>query len=218
MKYLTYLPMLAIALSGAKADQEDRGFIRQFINDTIEAVQDIDIPEIPAIGEGNLLTTLTCDAETSQECMLLDGVKGINICRSIGGVELTLCAPKVLGRFVGNKSNCFIPFWNDKCGCCGGECKNAQTAECPCKCQEGRGVLVNHNVFQVFGYQVSWKACYTPSVAVNVLNARPEFDCYTECEATDSAEAGNETNTAVAWDAADEDTAAITDTAADIGK
>ena len=78
--------------------------------------------------------------------------------------------PKVYDNYVGVAG--------DECGCCGGVC--AQTT-CVCGCQDGGGVLVKHDLFKVFGRQISWNACYTPGIATNVMAARPEFGCYEGC-------------------------------------
>ena len=42
-------------------------------------------------------------------------------------------------------------------------------------------MLVKHDLFKVFGRQISWNACYTPGIATNVMAARPEFGCYEGC-------------------------------------
>ena len=190
MKYLSLLATLVLSQhtahaveSGVRGMQETedepsglRETISSFLNSTYNTVQSIEIPTIPGWGEGGVLQTLTCDEETlvSAECNLLSGVKGVNVCRPLGGVNVTLCAPKVLGNYIGTPA--------DSCGCCGGQCYTQQT-QCRCACQDGRGVMVNHNLFKAFGRQVSWKACYTPTIAAQVMNARPEFTCWEGCPA-----------------------------------
>jgi len=186
MKYLTFLTVLTTGFASTYAQEENPldaslgDNIRSFLNETSNALQNI---EMPTLGEGKYLQTLSCDAKTiaGAPCTLLEGVEGINVCRMIAGIELTLCAPKVFDQYIGSAG--------DKCGCCGGSCLSAQYSNnaCACSCQEGQGVLVNHNLFTIFGQQISWKGCYSPTIAANVMNARAEFSCYTGCTAEEGS-------------------------------
>ena len=215
MKYLTLLATLALSCdttyaveSGVRGLQDEtttedvdpvlRDTIATFLGNTMDTVQNVDVPTLSNVfGENSTLSTLNCDEQTlaSSSCNLLSGVEGVNVCRKVGGVELSVCVPKVLGNYVGARS--------DTCGCCGGECYTHRT-ECKCSCEDGSGVMVRHNIAKVFGRQISWNACYTPTVARQVLDSRPEFECYDGCE-----EAQDDTDYDTPTESMTEDDAAV---------
>lgn len=199
MKYLTFLTTLALSLyaslaveSGVRGLQDGttedaegglRDTLSALLDSSVSTAQNADVPALANVfGENSTMATVTCDEKTldSSGCNLLSGVEGVNVCRQIGlGIELSVCAPKVLGNYIGARS--------DTCGCCGGPCYTQRT-ECKCTCEDGAGVLVRHNIAKVFGRQVSWKACYTPTVARQVLDSRPEFECWDGCEIEDDTD------------------------------
>ena len=199
MKYTTLLATLVLSLHTSDAVEssvrglqdeptEDtetglRDTLAALLDTTVDTAQNVDVPALSGVfGENSTLSTVTCDAQTlaSSSCNLLSGVEGVNVCRKIGlGVEVSVCAPKVLGNYIGAQS--------DTCGCCGGPCYSQRT-ECKCTCQDGDGVMVRHNIAKVFGRQVSWKACYTPTVARQVLDSRPEFECWDGCDMEDDTD------------------------------
>ena len=201
MKYILFLSAIFLTLGTALAEDADTdpdspGFydrVRGILSDTLNTVQTVDVP---TIGSGAVLTTIECDEITRSEsgCQLLNGVQGVNVCRDIGGTQVTFCAPFVLGNYIGAV--------RDTCGCCGAVDENGQRTgqkcqaeekQCKCSCQEGRGILVKHDLIKLFGRQISWNACYTPTIAANVLAARSEFSCYDGCEeaADETGDAGD---------------------------
>lgn len=156
------------------ADPDSPGFfdrVGAFLDSTLNGLQEV---KIPTLGSGAFLTTLDCAEEVRADsaCHLAAGVNGVNTCRNVASVPVTMCAPYVFDYLVGTVG--------DSCGPCNGE-TTLSVADCACPCQEGRGVRVKHNLFKVFQRQISYTACYTPNVAANVINARPEFDCDSSC-------------------------------------
>lgn len=183
--FLTLGKVLAQDEGGETMDPEEPGWgarVREAVSNSLNAVQNV---QIPTLGTGALLATVECDDTTTSEseCFLVGGVKGVNVCRTVAGAEVTVCVPKVLGNYVGAN--------NDQCGCCGamddngqrtGEKCKAEEKGCLCPCQDGRGIVVKHDIVKAFGRQISWNACYTPNIAANVLASRPEFSCFDGCE------------------------------------
>lgn len=148
-----------------------RDTIFEVLGSTLNTVQNI---EVSTLGDSGILKSLEYDEQTlaNSQCQLLNGVVGANACRSIGGFNVTVCVPKILGNYIGAIDD--VP------GCCGGACYT-QTTQCRCTCQNSTGVQVRHNLFKILGRQISWDACYTPAIAAQVMNARPEFVCYDDC-------------------------------------
>jgi hypothetical protein len=184
MKYILLLATLLSALSSvwaaeSRALQEAEntgplaGAIRQFLADTLNTVQTVSIPTLSdTVG----LSSLECDEITreSNACVLAGGVSGMSMCRNIGGLNVTICAPKVFDVWIGTAE--------DKCGCCPGQpCRSEAANECLCTCQDGRGILVAHQFFSVLSRPVTWNACYTPNVANAIMNTRAEFTCSDDC-------------------------------------
>lgn len=151
---------------------EEPSGLQSFLNSTINTFQ----TALDSFGDGSSLMALDCFSDPTvappTECELLGGLRGINVCRPLGGLDVTVCAPKVIDQFIGTKY--------DTCGCCGENCATEEV-QCTCPCQDGKGVLVKHDIIKVFGRQISWNACYTPTIARSVLNAREEFTCYEGC-------------------------------------
>ena len=48
--------------------------------------------------------------------------------------------------------------------------------------------MVRHNIAKVFGRQISWKSCYSPTIARQVLDSRPEFECWDGCDMEDETD------------------------------
>jgi hypothetical protein len=145
--------------------------VREFLADTLNTVQSV---TVPTIGSGQFLTSVNCDETTisANTCNLIGGVTGVNMCRPLGGLDVSICAPKIFDVFIGTSK--------DTCGCCPGETCAVQP-NCLCGCQDGKGVLVTHEFFTIFNRKFSWDACYTPTIANSIINARQEFYCNAEC-------------------------------------
>ncbi|CAB9517140.1 expressed unknown protein [Seminavis robusta] len=185
MKYLLIIAALIASFNGAVAQEpetepEKEGFgtaIRGFLADTFSAVQQVDIP---TLGSGAVLSSVECSDEerTANACTVGANVEGQYVCRTVGELQFTMCAPKVFDIFVGGP--------DDTCGCCPGSDCGARST-CLCSCQEGRGVLVKHSFFKFLGRSVAWTACYTPTIATQIMQARAEFGCDDQCPAAVAA-------------------------------
>jgi hypothetical protein len=222
MKYLPILATLFISFGKGLAqnvteeadDPDSPGFrerVGAVLSATLNTFQNV---EIPPIGSGEYLSVVECDEITIAEstCTLVGGLEGVNVCREIAGSFVTVCAPKILGNYVGANG--------DTCGCCGAIDELGQRTEqkcmheeetCLCGCQEGSGILVKHDLLKAFGRQISWNGCYTPTIAANVLAARAEFSCYEGCE---EAIAAREAEAAAVAEAETEEAAAAEEVAA----
>lgn len=153
--------------------------IRTFLNATKNTVENLNLPDPTKV-----LKVVSCDDQTIKNaaCQTVGGLNGVNICQDVAGVKVSLCTPKVFQQYIGTA--------NDTCGCCGGPCYS-ETHTCQCTCQNGLGILVNHKILQFFGREFIWKGCYTPTLARQIIDARPEFTCNTDCLGSTSSTGGN---------------------------
>jgi hypothetical protein len=195
MKYVLLLSALFTAFNGVWAaesrtlqatEEENKGLfggaIRQFLTDTLN----------DTLSDGDGLSTVECTEiqRKNNPCVLAGGVEGMSMCRNLGGLDVTICAPKVFDVWIGASG--------DRCGCCPDQpCPTNPTPECLCTCQEGKGILVKHEFFSILSRPVIWTACYTPNIAYTIMNARSEFTCSDSCPeaaAAAAAAAGAATN------------------------
>jgi hypothetical protein len=194
MKYLLLLSALLTAFNGdcaaesralQEAEGENKGLlggaIRQFLADTLDTVQTF---SNATLSDGAVLSTVECSEITRENnpCVLAGGVEGMSMCRNLGGLDVTICAPKVFDVWIGAS--------DDRCGCCPDQpCPATIATECLCTCQDGKGILVKHEFFSILSRPVTWNACYTPTIANALMNARSEFTCYDSCPEAQAAAA-----------------------------
>ena len=150
MKYITIVAAIFLSFGAVSAQDEPEGLtlterVSTFMNNTYSSLSNA---ELPLLGTGTVLSTVECDDITRSEskCVLPGGLEGVNVCRVVAGAKVTMCAPFVLGNYVGAV--------RDTCGCCGAiddngqrtgqKCMN-QESSCKCPCQDGRGILVKHD-------------------------------------------------------------------------